>query len=129
MTKLDSLFDLTTKRQQLSRTTILLMSAKAQTNPSRLCGLASWATSLCNEDIPPAVIDRTKDFFLNALACTLGGRDHPAISALVELTKEMGPTSGPCEVIPLPDMKTSLALAALVNGACSHVIEQDNLHN
>jgi 2-methylcitrate dehydratase PrpD len=67
------------------------MSVKAQANPSRLHGLASWATSLRYEDIPPGVIDRTKDFFLDTLACTLGGRDHAAIIALVELTKKMGP--------------------------------------
>jgi 2-methylcitrate dehydratase PrpD len=105
------------------------MSVNTQANPSRLYGLASWATSLRYEDIPPAVIDRTKDFFLDTFACTLGGRDHAAIIALVGLTKKMGPASGPCEVIPFPEMKTSPAFAALVNGACSHVVEQDDLHN
>ena len=106
-----------------------MMSLNTQAAPSRLHNLASWATKLRYEDVPPDVIERTKDFFLDTIACTLAGCDHAAIKALAELAKKMGPSSGSCEVIPFPDLKTSPAFAALINGACSHVVEQDDLHN
>lgn len=109
-----------------SYTTMSLNETAAQ---SRLHNLASWAANLRYEDIPPVVIGRTKEFFLDTIACTIAGRDHAAIIALAELAKKMGPSAGPCEVIPFPSMKTSPAFAALINGACSHVVEQDDLHN
>jgi 2-methylcitrate dehydratase PrpD len=93
------------------------MSLPAQTSPSRLHRLASWATSLRYEDIPPDVVARTKDFFLDTLACTIAGRSHPAIIAVTALAKKMGPSSGPCEITPFPEIKTSPAFAALINGA------------
>jgi hypothetical protein len=110
-------------------TSIIAMSPNDQVKPSRLHHLASWATTLRYEDIPPAVIERTKDFFLDTIACTLGGRDHSAIIALASLTRKIGPSWGPCEIIPFPDLKTIAAFAAMINDACSHVVEQDDLHN
>ena len=40
----------------------------------------------------------------------------------------MGPTEGACEVLP-SGATTSALFAALINGAASHVVEQDDVHN
>ena len=40
----------------------------------------------------------------------------------------MGPASGKSEILSL-GATTSAAFAAIVNGASSHVVEQDDLHN
>ena len=40
----------------------------------------------------------------------------------------MGPSEGPCEVLP-SGATTSALFAALINGAASHVVEQDDVHN
>lgn len=91
--------------------------------------LATWAANLQYEDLPRDVIERTKDFFLDWLACTLAGRSHAAITAIVKFVDLMGPSSGGSELLNFDDKKTSVAFAALVNGASSHVVEQDDLHN
>ena len=41
----------------------------------------------------------------------------------------MGPASGKSELVDASVGTTSAAFAALVNGAASHVVEQDDLHN
>lgn len=96
---------------------------------SRIQGLARWGLSLTFEDLPGDVVERTKDLFLDTIGCCVAGRGHPAIHAILELSRKMGPADGPCELISFPLSKTSAAFAAMVNGACSHVVEQDDLHN
>ena len=91
--------------------------------------LITWAAGLKYEDLPAHVIDRTKELFLDWYACALGGRHHPAVLAIDAFAKDMGPSNGPSEILHAPARATSPALAALVNGAASHVVEQDDLHN
>ncbi|KAJ5811675.1 hypothetical protein N7474_007976 [Penicillium riverlandense] len=96
---------------------------------SRTENLVAWATQLRYDDLPRPVVERTKELFLDWLACTMAGRHHPAISAIGTFVQEMGPAGGRSEIIHDPDRSTSPAFAALLNGACSHVVEQDDLHN
>lgn len=91
--------------------------------------LVEWALSLNYDTLPDAVINRTKDFFVDTLACAVAGRDHIAVTSMLEYAKKMGPADGRCEIIGFPDVRTSPAFAALVNGASAHVVEQDDLHN
>ncbi|CAK7245812.1 MAG: hypothetical protein STHCBS139747_007412 [Sporothrix thermara] len=98
--------------------------------------LASWAATLRYDDLPPAVVEKTKDFFLDWYACAIGGRHHPAVRAIDAFAREQGPLLGgdvhnSSELLHVPAgaNRTSAAFAALVNGAASHVIEQDDLHN
>ncbi|BCS21137.1 MmgE/PrpD family protein [Aspergillus puulaauensis] len=91
--------------------------------------LVEWALSLKYDTLPNAVINRTKDFFVDTLACAVAGRDHIAVTSMLEYAKKMGPADGKCEIIGFPDVRTSPAFAALVNGASAHVVEQDDLHN
>jgi aconitate decarboxylase len=97
---------------------------------TRTARLASWSATLTYSDIPDPAIQRTKDLFLDWLGCTIAGRSHPAVAAIVKFVKAMGPTSGKSELVDGElGFSTSAAFAALVNAAASHVVEQDDLHN
>lgn len=106
------------------------VSAKSPDGETRTQRLATWAANLRYEDIPPAVVQKSKDFFLDTLGCTIAGRHHPAVTAMARFVSQMGPSNGKCELVD-GDLKftTSAAFASLVNGASSHVVEQDDLHN
>jgi aconitate decarboxylase len=108
----------------------------AQASTSTLSGrtrtenLASWAANLKFSDLSEDVIQKTKDFFVDWLGCTIAGRHHPAVSAIARFASQMGPSSGKSELVDGSlNFTTSPAFASLVNGASSHVVEQDDLHN
>lgn len=90
--------------------------------------LAAWAAGLRFADLPDAVVRRTEDFFLDWLAAALAGRDARPVRALLRFAAQMGPAGGPCEVLPSRG-RTSPHFAAMINGAASHVVEQDDVHN
>jgi 2-methylcitrate dehydratase PrpD len=91
--------------------------------------LLKWTTELKYSSLPPEVVARTKALLLDTIACCVAGQSHPAVQGLVAFAKTMGPTSGPCELFFSSDVRTSAAFAVMVNGAASHVVEQDDLHN
>lgn len=107
-----------------------LASAKSPPGETRIQRLATWAANLRYSDIPPVVVQKTKDFFLDTLGCTIAGRHHPAVMAIARFAVQMGPANGKCELVD-GDLKftTSPAFASLINAASSHVVEQDDLHN
>jgi len=90
--------------------------------------LAEFVASLRYEDIPPAVIDGAKDLFVDWFASALAGKGARPVVALDQFATAMGPGSGASEVIPTRG-RTSPLFAALINGASSHVAEQDDVHN
>ncbi|KAL2812222.1 hypothetical protein BJX63DRAFT_260809 [Aspergillus granulosus] len=97
---------------------------------TRTARLATWSANLTYDNIPDAAIQRTKDLFLDWLGCTIAGRSHPAVTAIVNFAKTMGPTTGKSELVNGElGFSTSPAFASLINGAASHVVEQDDLHN
>ncbi|KAH8688730.1 hypothetical protein BGW36DRAFT_421120 [Talaromyces proteolyticus] len=97
---------------------------------ARTTRLAKWAIDLQYEGIPKEVVERTKELFLDWVGCAIAGRHHPAVSAIAKYAVQMGPTTGKSEFIDGSlGLLTSPAFAALVNGAASHVVEQDDLHN
>lgn len=105
-------------------------SPRPPSGETRIQRLATWAANLRYNDIPPDVVQKTKDFFLDTLGCTIAGRHHPAVTAMARFAVQMGPSDGKSELVD-GDLKftTSPAFASLVNGASSHVVEQDDLHN
>ena len=105
-------------------------ASKLPAGGTRTERLASWAANLRYADIPQDVVEKTKDFFLDTLGCTIAGRHHPAVVAMSKFAVQMGPSHGKSEMVD-GDLKftTSPAFASLVNGASSHVVEQDDLHN
>jgi 2-methylcitrate dehydratase PrpD len=90
--------------------------------------LASFLSALRFEDPPEEVVGRTKELFLDWLGCALAGKGASPISVLERFAEKMGPSEGPSEIL-VSRRSTSPLFAALVNGASSHVVEQDDLHN
>src|SRR2546430_11931684 len=79
-------------------------------------------------DVPDAVIEKTKDLFVDWLGSALAGKDSRPGRALQAFARQAGPPSGPSEVP--PDRRSSSAgCAALVNGAASHAVGQDDPHH
>ena len=101
-----------------------ILSASAQ--PSRL--LSEFLASLRFEDIPPAVLARTEDLFLDWFGSALAGKGAPPTEAMQRFAAAMGPPAGPAEIL-TSRARSSALFAALVNGAASHFVEQDDLHN
>ncbi|MBO6720000.1 MAG: MmgE/PrpD family protein [Rhizobiaceae bacterium] len=90
--------------------------------------LAAFAAELRFRDIPASVSARAVDLFVDWVGSALAGKGVPPVEILSRFAKSMGPGDGPCEI--LIDRSSSSALfAALVNGASSHVAEQDDVHN
>jgi 2-methylcitrate dehydratase PrpD len=96
--------------------------------PSPSAELASFAAMLRYEDIPTDVTARAIDLFVDWFGSALAGKGTRPIEAIASFARAMGPASGPCEI--LADRATSSPLfAAMVNGASSHIAEQDDVHN
>src|SRR5919107_3109431 len=90
--------------------------------------LASFLSGLRVEDLPDEVVERTKELFLDWAASALAGKNSRPVHVFERFAGTMGPTGGPSEILP-SRQRTSPLFAALVNGAASHVVEQDDLHN
>src|SRR5918995_1636091 len=90
--------------------------------------LASFLSGLRFEDLPDEVVERTKELFLDWAASALAGKNARPVRILKRSTETMGPAEGPSEIL-VSRRRTSPLFAALVNGAASHVVEQDDLHN
>ncbi len=79
-------------------------------------------------DVPTPVIERTKDLFLDWIASAIAGKDAPAVAQDPGIRRRHGPVDGDAEVF-VDRRRTSPYFAALINGASSHVVEQDDVHN
>ena len=90
--------------------------------------LASYLTNLRFEDLPKEVVTRTEELFLDWVSSALAGRNSRPVEVLERFAETMGPGDGPCEIL-VSRRHTSPLFAALVNGASSHVVEQDDVHN
>ena len=90
--------------------------------------LASFLSNLRFEDLPREVVDRTEEFFLDWIAAALAGRTARPVRILEHFADTMGPDDGPSEIL-VSRRRTSPLFASLVNGAASHVVEQDDVHN
>ena len=105
----------------------LSMSGQAEmTEPTR--ALAAYLAGVRFEQLPTPVIERTKELFLDWAASALAGRGARPVSILEGFAAHMGPLEGPSEIL-VSRRRTSPLFAALVNGAASHVVEQDDVHN
>ncbi len=112
------------------------MSASAQSEPNTRASdgagtsrtLAAFLAGLRYEALPDAVVRRAEELFLDWLASALAGRTARPATVLDQLAAHMGPEDGRCELLG-SRQRTSPLFAALVNGASSHVVEQDDVHN
>jgi 2-methylcitrate dehydratase PrpD len=90
--------------------------------------LASFLARVGYEDLPDEAVERTKELFLDWIGSALAGKNARPVRILERFAGEMAPSGGPSEVL-TSRRRTSPLFAALVNGAASHVVEQDDLHN
>jgi 2-methylcitrate dehydratase PrpD len=90
--------------------------------------LASFLAGLRFEDLPEEVVERTRELFLDWTTSALAGKNAPPVRIFERFAQTMGPAGGPSEIL-VSRRRTSPLFAALVNGAASHVVEQDDLHN
>lgn len=90
--------------------------------------LAAFLSELEFDDVPGTVVNRTEDLFLDWIGSALAGRDARPVEILERFAWTMGPADGPSEILPSRSC-SSPYFAALVNGAASHVVEQDDVHN
>ena len=101
-------------------------AATEDVNPTQ--ALAGFLAAIRYEALPQAVVARTEELFLDWLASALAGRNARPIAAMEQFASLMGPAQGPSEIL-TTRRRTSPFFAALVNGAASHYVEQDDLHN
>ncbi len=90
--------------------------------------LSSYLASLRYDVIPDHVVRRAEDLFLDWFGSALAGKDARPVLALENFSRMMGPSHGPSQIL-TSRKSTSSFFATLVNGAASHVVEQDDLHN
>ena len=100
--------------------------AVGQVQPTRQ--LCEFLAAFKRSDVPASVLARTKELLVDWLGSALAGKGSRPVRALQEFAARMGPASGPSEVL-VDRSGTSPWFAALINGAASHVVEQDDVHN
>lgn len=79
-------------------------------------------------DVPADVVQKTKELFLDWFASTLAGKGTAPVASIERFAAEAGPADGPAQIF-CNRRFTTPYFAALVNGAASHVVEQDDVHN
>lgn len=90
--------------------------------------LAEFLAGLRYEDLPTTVVEYTEELFLDWLGSALASQNRHPIPLFQRYARRMGPASGKSRVL-VDGSSTSAYFAALVNGASSHLVEQDDLHN
>ena len=90
--------------------------------------LCEFLSAIRFEQMPAPVIARTEELFLDWFASALAGKDARPTRVMEKFAETMGPRDGDSEIL-VSRKKTSPIFAALINGAASHFVEQDDLHN
>ncbi|MBN6188822.1 MmgE/PrpD family protein [Aneurinibacillus sp. BA2021] len=87
--------------------------------------LAAYLVQAAYEDMSAETVEYTKLCLLDWLGSAIAGRDTAPIRMLQEMVAEAG---GHPQATLVTGGKSSLAQAALVNGASSHIVELDDIH-
>jgi 2-methylcitrate dehydratase PrpD len=90
--------------------------------------LADFAATLKPSDIPEEVMRRGEDLLVDWFGSAVAGKGATPVEILARFAEQMGPSSGPSEIL-VHRSSSSPYLAAMSNAAASHVVEQDDLHN
>jgi 2-methylcitrate dehydratase PrpD len=88
--------------------------------------LARFAAGLRFEDLPKDVVERIKLSALDSIGCCLFGATLPWTRKVVELADAEG--AKPAASFMGMGKKSSVSLAALVNGTSGHAFELDDIH-
>ena len=90
--------------------------------------LAEFAATLKPTYIPEEVMRRGEDLLVDWFGSAVAGKGATPVEILTRFAEQMGPSSGPSEIL-VHRSSSSPYLAAMSNAAASHVVEQDDLHN
>ena len=90
--------------------------------------LADFAATLKPANIPEDVMRRGEDLLVDWFGSAVAGKGANPVEILTRFAEQMGPNSGPSEIL-VHRSSSSPYLAAMSNAAASHVVEQDDLHN
>lgn len=90
--------------------------------------LCEFLAGFTFSEVPAEVLIKTKELLLDWLGSALAGKDSHPVRSFQAFAARMGPTFGPSEIL-VDRGCTSPWFAALINGAASHVVEQDDVHN
>ena len=71
---------------------------------------------------------RGEDLLVDWFGSAVAGKGAAPVEILTRFVEQMGPISGPSEIL-VHRSSSSPYLAAMSNAAASHVVEQDDLHN
>ncbi|MBL22526.1 MAG: hypothetical protein CMM48_01365 [Rhodospirillaceae bacterium] len=88
--------------------------------------LAKFASELKFEDIPPEVVERTKDCIIDTIAACTFGSELPWSKMMIDHALATS-GSGKVSIFGPEGHKVQPAMAALANGTLSHSFELDNL--
>ncbi|HSR10762.1 MAG TPA: MmgE/PrpD family protein [Thermodesulfobacteriota bacterium] len=88
--------------------------------------LARYAVETSYRSLPKEVVHQGKRCFLDLMGCALGGSRQPLAKILLKTVKDFG--GKPQATVWGHGFKTSVANAALVNGAMSHALDFDDTH-
>lgn len=87
--------------------------------------LAKYVTETSYDRLPSEVVSFTKLCILDYFGSAIAGSDKPPVKIMDEMVHELG---GEAQATLITGGKSSVANAALVNGAASHVMELDDIH-
>lgn len=87
--------------------------------------LAEYVVETTYDDIPKDVVEFTKLCILDYFSSAIAGKDTVPIKKVEELVEVLG---GNGQASLINGGKSSVANAALLNGAASHIVEQDDIH-
>lgn len=87
--------------------------------------LAEYVVSMKYGDIPEDVVEFTKLCILDYFSSAIAGKDMPPIKKIEEMVEALG---GNEQASLINGGRSSVANAALLNGAASHIVEQDDIH-
>jgi 2-methylcitrate dehydratase PrpD len=102
------------------------MPADTPLLPNATRDLAAFASGLRYEEIPREVVERIKLSVLDSVGCCLFGASLPWTCKVAALARAEG--ARPVASLMGMGERTSLALAALVNGTGGHAFELDDIH-
>lgn len=98
--------------------------------------LAKYLVETEYQDLPSHVIEGMKALTLDWLGSALAGKEFYPSDLFRQYAAMMGPAHGPSTIFNSKEISSnelkegsSPYFAALVNGACGHLLEQDDLHN
>jgi 2-methylcitrate dehydratase PrpD len=94
--------------------------------PSISAQLADFVSRLSYDELPENLRQQIKRYLLDWLGSAYAGRTQRPPLMMLDVLRELG--GKPESTIILDGSKTMCLLAALINGASSHVVEMDDLH-